>query len=147
MAKHSGVYLQPHYWGAEGVRALWVPGQPGIQSEIWSQNKTNKTNICLKIDVFSICDVYRPCNMNLIKYFSSHLWPTTVFCLFGWLVGFVFFKSGFLCVALAGLKLTLPGTHSVDQAGLKLRNPPLYVISFFFVWLLSKDILIVIFLP
>ncbi|GAB1285549.1 N-acetylneuraminate lyase [Apodemus speciosus] len=35
-----------------------------------------------------------------------------------------FFKSqnketGFLCVALAGL-----GTHSVDQAGLQLRNPP-----------------------
>jgi hypothetical protein len=27
------------------------------------------------------------------------------------------FKTGFLCVAL-----TVPGTHSVDQAGLELRN-------------------------
>jgi hypothetical protein len=32
----------------------------------------------------------------------------------------LFFETGFLCVALAGC----PGTHSVDQAGLKLRNPP-----------------------
>jgi biotin carboxylase len=30
---------------------------------------------------------------------------------------FWFFDTGFLCVALAG-------THSVDQAGLELRNPP-----------------------
>jgi hypothetical protein len=30
-----------------------------------------------------------------------------------------FFKTGFLCVALAVL-----GTHSVDQAGLELRSPP-----------------------
>jgi hypothetical protein len=33
--------------------------------------------------------------------------------------GFLFFETGFLCVALAVL-----GTHSVDQAGLELRNPP-----------------------
>ena len=33
---------------------------------------------------------------------------------------FGFFETGFLCVALAGS----PGTHFVDQAGLKLRNPP-----------------------
>jgi hypothetical protein len=32
---------------------------------------------------------------------------------------FVFFKTGFLYVALAVLELTL-----VDQAGLELRNPP-----------------------
>jgi hypothetical protein len=33
---------------------------------------------------------------------------------------FVFFsETGFLCVALACLR-----THSVDQASLKLRNPP-----------------------
>ena len=31
----------------------------------------------------------------------------------------LFFKTGFLCVALAVLEL-----NSVDQAGLKLRNPP-----------------------
>jgi hypothetical protein len=31
----------------------------------------------------------------------------------------LFFETGFLCVALAVLELT---THSVDQAGLKLRN-------------------------
>jgi hypothetical protein len=35
-----------------------------------------------------------------------------VFCFF-W-----FFETGFLCIALAVL------THSVDQAGLELRNPP-----------------------
>ena len=29
------------------------------------------------------------------------------------------FGRGFLCVALA-----VPGTHSVDQAGLEIRNPP-----------------------
>jgi hypothetical protein len=33
---------------------------------------------------------------------------------------FLFFETGFLCIALAVLELT----HSVDQAGLKLRNPP-----------------------
>ena len=33
---------------------------------------------------------------------------------------FWFFETGFLCVALAVLELT----HSVDQAGLKLRNLP-----------------------
>jgi hypothetical protein len=32
----------------------------------------------------------------------------------------LFFKTGFLCVALAELE----GTHSVDQAGLELRTPP-----------------------
>jgi hypothetical protein len=32
---------------------------------------------------------------------------------------FLFFETGFLCVALS-----CPGTHFVDQAGLKLRNPP-----------------------
>jgi hypothetical protein len=30
------------------------------------------------------------------------------------------FEIGFLCIALAGC----PRTHSVDQAGLELRNPP-----------------------
>jgi hypothetical protein len=40
--------------------------------------------------------------------------------LFVWLVGFgfVFFETGFLCIALAVLELF------VDQAGLELRNPP-----------------------
>ena len=33
--------------------------------------------------------------------------------------GFWFFETGFLCIALAVLE-----THSVDQAGLELRNPP-----------------------
>jgi hypothetical protein len=32
---------------------------------------------------------------------------------------FFFFETGFLCVALAVLE-----SHSVDQAGLELRNPP-----------------------
>ena len=32
---------------------------------------------------------------------------------------FIYFKTGFLCVALAVLELTF-----VDQAGLELRNPP-----------------------
>ena len=32
---------------------------------------------------------------------------------------FLFFETGFLCIALAVLELTF-----VDQAGLKLRNPP-----------------------
>jgi hypothetical protein len=31
------------------------------------------------------------------------------------------FETGFFCVALAVLELTL---YSVDQAGLELRNPP-----------------------
>jgi hypothetical protein len=35
-------------------------------------------------------------------------------------VCFWFFETGFLCVALAGC----PGTHSVDQVGLELRNLP-----------------------
>jgi hypothetical protein len=44
-----------------------------------------------------------------------------VFCFFGfffffWFFGF--FETGFLC------SLGCPGTHSVDQAGLELRNPP-----------------------
>jgi hypothetical protein len=47
-------------------------------------------------------------------------------CLFGWLVGFVLF-----CFVLGGgvrdrvslCSPDCPGTHSVDQAGLKLRNP------------------------
>jgi hypothetical protein len=33
---------------------------------------------------------------------------------------FLVFEVGFLCIALAVLELT----HFVDQAGLKLRNPP-----------------------
>jgi hypothetical protein len=37
----------------------------------------------------------------------------------GWLVGW-FFKLGFLCSP------GCPGAHSVDQAGLELRNPPAY---------------------
>jgi hypothetical protein len=32
----------------------------------------------------------------------------------------LFFETGFLCIALAVLE------HSVDQAGLKLRNPPAF---------------------
>ena len=39
--------------------------------------------------------------------------------LFFWVLFFWFFKTGFLCVALAVLELT-----SIDQAGLELRNPP-----------------------
>jgi hypothetical protein len=51
--------------------------------------------------------------------------------LFGWLVGFVLvwfgfwllvllvFETGFLCISPG-----FPGTHSVDQAGLELRNLP-----------------------
>jgi hypothetical protein len=31
---------------------------------------------------------------------------------------FYFFETWFLCVALA-----VPGTHSIDQAGLELRDP------------------------
>jgi hypothetical protein len=34
-------------------------------------------------------------------------------------VFFFFFETGFLCIVLVGC----PGTHSVDQAGLQLRNP------------------------
>jgi hypothetical protein len=34
-------------------------------------------------------------------------------------LSFFFFKTGFLCVALAALEL-----NSVDQAGLELRDPP-----------------------
>jgi hypothetical protein len=33
---------------------------------------------------------------------------------------FWFFKTGFLCSS------GCPGTHSVDQAGLELRNPPAF---------------------
>jgi hypothetical protein len=39
-------------------------------------------------------------------------------CLFVFV--FVFFETGFLCVALA----VCPGTHFVDQAGLELSNLP-----------------------
>ncbi len=35
----------------------------------------------------------------------------------------LFFETGFLCIALAVLELTL-FWNSVDQAGLELRNPP-----------------------
>jgi hypothetical protein len=40
-----------------------------------------------------------------------------LFC-FGWLAWFVFSRQVSLCSP------GCPGTHSVDQAGLKLRNPP-----------------------
>jgi hypothetical protein len=39
------------------------------------------------------------------------------------LLCFLFFRTGFLCIAL------VLGTHSVDQAGLKLRNLPAQKIS------------------
>ena len=39
-------------------------------------------------------------------------------CLFGWLVGLVFQDRVSLCSP------GFPGTHSVDQAGLQLRNLP-----------------------
>jgi hypothetical protein len=44
---------------------------------------------------------------------SAHLFLLLIFFFF-W-----FFETGFLCIALAVLELTL-----VDQAGLELRNPP-----------------------
>jgi hypothetical protein len=34
----------------------------------------------------------------------------------------LFFKTGFLCMDGPGC----PGTHSVDQASLELRNPPAF---------------------
>jgi hypothetical protein len=46
-----------------------------------------------------------------------------VFCfvLFCFVLFCFVFETGFLCVALAA---GCPRTHSVDQAGLELRNPP-----------------------
>ena len=41
------------------------------------------------------------------------------FVYFGGFLGFFFFETGFCCIALAVLELTL-----VDQAGLKLRDLP-----------------------
>jgi hypothetical protein len=41
------------------------------------------------------------------------------FLSFPFLFFFWFFETGFLSIALAD-----PGTHSVDQAGLQLGNPP-----------------------
>jgi hypothetical protein len=41
-----------------------------------------------------------------------------MFCLFGWLVGWFLQNSVSLCSS------GCPGSHSVDHAGLKLRNPP-----------------------
>jgi len=54
--------------------------------------------------------------------YLKHLFILFYFILFYFILFYLSFlsfsKSGFLCVALA------PGTHSVDQAGLQLRNPP-----------------------
>ena len=60
--------------------------------------------------------------LKLNIYFHNDLYLNMrfFFCLFVFVFVFVFFETGFLCVALAVLELTL----YVDQAGLKLRNPP-----------------------
>jgi hypothetical protein len=56
----------------------------------------------------------------VILYISKRsFFITEGFLFVCWLVGFVLlFETGFLCIALAVLELTL------DQAGLELRNPP-----------------------
>jgi hypothetical protein len=52
-------------------------------------------------------------NCQPLKYDNLRISQISDF-LFFW-----FFETGFLCIALAVL-----GTHFVDQAGLKFRNPP-----------------------
>jgi hypothetical protein len=49
------------------------------------------------------------CSCINLTTFSSNKWEL-----------FFLPETGFLCMVLSGC----PGTHSVDQAGLKLRNPP-----------------------
>jgi hypothetical protein len=51
-------------------------------------------------------------SINTITVSTYYQFPSAHF-------SFFFFETGFLCVALAALELTL-----VDQAGLEHRNPP-----------------------
>jgi hypothetical protein len=51
----------------------------------------------------------------LLTYYALQFCFCFLFCF-----GFWFFKTGFLCIASPGC----PGTHSIHQAGLKLRDPP-----------------------
>jgi hypothetical protein len=57
------------------------------------------------------------CNPRTLKVEAG---GSEIQAFFVWLVGFgfVFFETGFLCSP------GYPGTHSVDQAVLELRNPP-----------------------
>ena len=60
-----------------------------------------------------------PCGKWQIENSQTYeVYQNLIFCLFGFLF-FPFFKTGFLCVGWGW-----PGTHSVDQSGLELRNPP-----------------------
>ena len=58
-------------------------------------------------------------SLCIIQHFIIN-WRKPEFFFFFLFLFFLVFETGFLCVALAGC----PGTHSVDQAGLELRNPP-----------------------
>jgi hypothetical protein len=46
-----------------------------------------------------------------------------LFCLFVWFFGFLFFETGFLCIALAILELTLE-TRLVSNSEIRLPLPP-----------------------
>ena len=69
-------------------------------------------------------ETQNPAHTNHKDHMAKYQAATVLFvflfgCLVGWLVGLVwFFETGFLCSP------GRPGTHSVDQAGLQLRNPP-----------------------
>jgi hypothetical protein len=52
------------------------------------------------------------------QYFFSFLFFSFFFFFWFLVFGFWFFETGFLCSP------GCPGTHSVDQGGLELRNPP-----------------------
>ena len=91
--------------GQSGIYTEWVPGQSGIYTEKASQEKLKKKKKSLKI---------------LGSFFGSYVFIFRilgVFCLFVWLIDF-FRESVSLC------NPGCPGTHSVDQAGFKLRNLP-----------------------
>jgi hypothetical protein len=64
---------------------------------------------CLEISIFLMFNL-----KELLKFLLF------VFCLFVWLVGWFWFFPDTVSLCSPGC----PGTHFVDQAGLKLRNAP-----------------------
>jgi hypothetical protein len=71
------------------------------QSEVLSQNTARRKPLSQMRSVPLIRGVLRA------AYFLCLFWFGLVLGLFGWLVGFWFFETGFLCIALAVLELTL----------------------------------------
>jgi hypothetical protein len=109
--------LAPHgcacFWNAV-ARLSWAPplssqsGQPGS-----SEPKTPATQVvlCRNVDIRSHATPHGVLWRH--QTYVQHLFCFVLFCFV-----FVFWHRGSLCSP------DCPGTHSVDQAGLELRNPP-----------------------